>query len=43
MLTNLKTDRLKLESKTKRYSDRDGLTLEVRLSGQNIYISLPVE
>lgn len=38
MLTNLKIDRLKLESKTKRYSDRDGLTLEVRSSGSKVFI-----
>ena len=38
MLTNLKIDRLKSETKTKRYSDRDGLALEVRPSGNKIFI-----
>ncbi len=38
MLTNLKIDRLKSETKTKHYSDRDGLALEVRPSGNKIFI-----
>jgi integrase len=38
MLTNLQIDRLKAESKVTRYSDRDGLTLEVRPSGNKRFI-----
>lgn len=38
MLTNLQIDRLKPEVKTKKYSDRDGLTLEVRPSGKKVFI-----
>ncbi len=38
MLTNMKIERLKPESKIKRYSDRDGLALEVRPSGNKIFI-----
>lgn len=38
MLTNLQIDRLKPEAKTKRYTDRDGLTLEMRPSGNKIFI-----
>jgi hypothetical protein len=38
MLTDLKINRLKVESKTKRYADRDGLTLEVRASGNKVFI-----
>ena len=39
MLTDLKIQRLKVEhSKTKRYTDRDGLVLEVRTSGKKVFI-----
>ncbi len=38
MLTDMKINRLKPEDKTKRYSDRDGLTLEVRPSGNKVFI-----
>lgn len=34
----MKIDHLKPEVKTKRYSDRDGLTLEVRPSGKKVFI-----
>jgi len=37
-LTPLKIDHLKPEKKTKRYTDRDGLTLEVRSSGNKVFI-----
>lgn len=37
MLTNLKIEHLKPESKTKRYADRDGLTLEVRPCGSKVF------
>lgn len=38
MLTNLQIDRLKPAARTKRISDRDGLTLEVRPSGNKVFI-----
>ncbi|WP_131753193.1 Arm DNA-binding domain-containing protein, partial [Legionella feeleii] len=38
MLTDLKIQRLKIESKTKRYADRDGLSLEVRASGKKVFL-----
>lgn len=39
MLTDLKIQRLKVElGKTKRYKDRDGLSLEVRASGKKVFI-----
>lgn len=39
MLTDLKIQRLKVEQgKTKRYTDRDGLVLEVRPSGKKVFI-----
>ncbi len=38
MLTNLQIDRLKPEARTKRITDRDGLTLEVRPSGNKVFL-----
>lgn len=38
MLTCAKIDRLKPEATTKRYTDRDGLTLEMRPSGKKVFI-----
>lgn len=38
MLTNTQIEHFKPEAKTKRYSDRDGLTLEVRPSGKKIFL-----
>ncbi len=38
MLTSIKIDRLKPQAKTKKYSDRDGLTVEVRPSGSKVFI-----
>ncbi len=38
MLTHQKIEHLKPEVKTKRYSDRDGLALEVRPSGNKVFI-----
>lgn len=38
MLTNLQIDRLKPSNKITRYTDRDGLTLEVRPSGNKRFI-----
>jgi len=38
MLSNLKIERLKAGAKTKRHSDSDGLTLEMRPSGNKIFI-----
>lgn len=38
MLTNLQIERLKPQSKTVRYTDRDGLTLEVRPTGNKRFI-----
>ncbi len=38
MLTSLKIDRLKSDTKSKRYADRDGLTLEVRPNGKKIFL-----
>lgn len=38
MLTNTQIEHFKPEAKTKRYSDRDGLTLEVRSSGSKVFI-----
>lgn len=38
MLTSLKIDRLKSSIKSKRYADRDGLTLEVRPNDKKIFL-----
>lgn len=38
MLTPLQVERLKSDVKAKRYSDRDGLSLEVRTSGKKVFL-----
>ena len=38
MLTSIKIEHLKPEAKTKRYTNRNGLTLEVRPSGKKVFI-----